>query len=47
MNTINGELSFSINGENYGVVCKISLDISLSPFILIYYEGDSIELLNE
>ena len=47
MNTINGELSFSINGENYGVACKISLDISLSPFILIYYEGDSIELLNE
>ena len=47
MNTIKGELSFSINGENYGVACKISLDIILSPFILIYYEGDSIELLKE
>ena len=47
MNTINGELSFSINAENYGVAWKISLDISLSPFVLIYYEGDSIELLNE
>ena len=47
MNTINGELSFSINGENYGVACKISLDISLSPFVLIYYEGESIELLTE
>jgi len=47
MNTINGELSFSINEENYGVACKISLDISLSPFILIYYEGESIELLNQ
>ena len=47
MNTINGELSFSINGENYGVACKIELDISLSPFVLINYEGLSIELLNE
>ena len=46
MNTINGELSFSINGENYGVACKISLDINLSPFALIYHEGESIELLN-
>jgi len=47
MNTINGELSFSINGENYGVACKISLDISLSPFVLINYEGHSIELIGE
>ncbi len=46
MNTINGELSFSINGENYRVACKISLDINLSPFALIYHEGESIELLN-
>ena len=47
MNTINGELSFSINGENYGVACKIALDIILSPFVLINYEGQSIELLNQ
>ena len=47
MNTINGELSFSINGENYGVACKISLDISLSPFVLINYEGHTIELIGE
>ena len=47
MNTINGELSFSINGENYGVACKIELDISLSPFVLINFEGQSIELLNQ
>ena len=47
MNTINGELSFSINGENYGVACKIALDISLSPFVLINSEGQSIELLNQ
>ena len=46
MNTINGELSFSINGINYGVACKIPLDIDLSPFVSIYNQGESIELLN-
>ena len=47
MNTINGELSFSVNGINYGIACKIPLDIDLSPFVLIYSKGDAVELLNE
>ena len=47
MNTITGELSFSVNGENLGVACKIPLDIDLSPFALIKHEGDSLEILNE
>ena len=47
MNTITGELSFSVNGENLGVACKIPLDIDLSPIALIKHEGDSLEILNE
>ena len=47
MNTKNGELSFGINNVNYGIACKIPLDIDLSPFIDIYNEGEEIELLNE
>ena len=46
MNTINGELSFSVNGENYGTACKIPLDIDLSPVVIIFDQGNSIELLN-
>ena len=43
----NGELSFSVNDVNYGVACKIPMDIDLSPFVNLYKEGDSIELLKE
>ena len=46
MNTTNGELSFSINDINFGIACKIPLDIDLSPFVLINDQGESIELLN-
>ena len=46
MNTKNGELSFAVGEKNYGVACKIPLDIDLSPIVLIYEKGDSIELLN-
>ena len=46
MNTINGELSFSINDINYGVACKIPLNIELSPLVIIQDQGESIELLN-
>lgn len=46
MNTINGELSFVVNGQNYGVACKVPLNKDLSPFVLIYDQGESIELLN-
>ena len=45
MNNITGELSFSVNDINYGVACKIPLDINLSPFVSIYGQGDSVELL--
>ena len=47
MNNINGELSFCVNEENYGVACKIPLDIDLSPVVIIYDQGNSIELLNK
>ena len=33
MNTMNGELSFSVNDINYGSACKIPMNIDLSPFI--------------
>jgi hypothetical protein len=46
MNTINGELSFAINNVNYGVACRIPLNTELSPFVLIYGQEESIELLN-
>ena len=46
MNTINGELSFSLNDYNCGVACKIPLEPDLSPVVLICDQGDSIELLN-
>ena len=46
MNTINGELSFSVNDVNYGIACTIPTNIDLSPFISLYNESDSIELLN-
>lgn len=47
MNLKNGELSFSINGNYYGVACKIPMDIDLSPFVLIHDQGESIELLTK
>ena len=46
MNNITGELSFSVNDINYGVACKIPLNIDLSPFVGIYVQGSSVELLN-
>ena len=45
MNNITGELSFSANDINYGVACKIPLDIDLSPFVCLYVQGDSVELI--
>ena len=47
MNTINGELSFSVNGILYGVACNIPLNTDLSPFVLLRKQGNSIELLNK
>jgi len=45
VNNITGELSFSVNDINYGVACKNPLDIDLSPFVSIYDQGESIQLL--
>ena len=45
MNNITGELSFLANDINYGVACKIPLDIDLSPFVCLYVQGDSVELI--
>ena len=47
LNNKNGELSFSVNEENYGVACKVPLDIDLSPIVIIQEQGNSIKLLNE
>ena len=47
MNNITGELSFSVNDINYGVACKIPLNIDLSPFVCLYVQGDSVELLKQ
>ena len=47
MNRKNGELSFSINGNYYGVACKIPMDIDLSPFVLVRDQGESIELITK
>ena len=46
IDNIKNELSFSINGIYYGIACKLPSDIDLSPFVLIYDQGESIELLN-
>ena len=46
LDMIKGELSFNVNDTLYGFACKIPMDIDLSPFVLIYDEGESIELIN-
>ena len=46
MDTAKGELSFVVNGVNLGVVYKgIPLDKPLAPCVLLYYQGDSVELV--
>ncbi len=45
MDTTNGELSFVVNGENFGVAYEgIPLDKPLVPCVLLHFKGDSIEL---
>ena len=46
MDTAKGELSFVVNGVNLGVAYKgIPLDKPLVPCVLLYYQGDSVELI--
>ena len=45
MDTAKGELSFVLNRVNYDAAYKgIPLDKPLVPCVLLYYEGDSVEL---
>ena len=46
MDTAKGELSFVLNGVNLGVAFDgIPLDKPLVPCVLLYYKGDSVELI--
>ena len=46
MDTAKGELSFFVNGVNLGVAFDgIPLDKPLVPCVLLYREGDSVELV--
>ena len=46
MDTTKGELSFVVNGMNLGVAYEgIPLDKPLVPCVLLFCEGDSVELL--
>ena len=46
MDTTKGELSFTLKGVNLGVAFEgIPLDKPLVPCVLLYREGDSVELV--
>ena len=46
MDTANGELSFVVNGVNLGVAYEgIPLDKPLVPCVILWCEGDSVELI--
>ena len=46
MDTTKGDLSFVVNGVDYGVAFGgIPLDKPLVPCVALYYEGDSVELI--
>ena len=45
MDTANGELSFAVNNVNFGIAFDgIPLDKPLVPCVILFYEGDSVEL---
>lgn len=47
MDMSKGELSFSINGVNFGIACKkIPTDIDIVPVVLLYGKNDSVEIIN-
>lgn len=46
MDTTKNELSFVLDGENFGVAYKeIPLDKPIAPCAILYYKGDSVELI--
>ena len=46
MDTTKGELSFVLNGVNFGVAYKgIPLDKPLVPYAALGYKGNSVELI--
>ena len=46
MDTANGDLSFVVNGMNFGVAYeRIPLDKPLVPCAILYYPGDSVGIL--
>ena len=46
MDAAKGELSFALNGVNLGVAFDgIPLDKPLVPCIILYHEGDTVELI--
>ena len=48
MDTLKGELSFSVNGVNFGIAYEdIPLDKPLVPCATIKYLGDSLELITK
>ena len=45
MDTTKGDLSFVVNGVDHGVAYEgIPLDKHLVPCVLLYFQGDSVEL---
>ena len=46
LDTVKGELSFAVNGVNLGVAYeRIPLDKPLVPCVILYFNGDSVELV--
>ena len=46
MDTTKGNLSFALDGVNLGVAYKgIPLDKPLVPCVILWYAGDSVELV--
>ena len=46
MDTTKGEFSFVVNNVNFGVAFDgIPLGKPLVPCVILYYEGDSVELI--
>ena len=46
MDTTKGELSFVVNGVNFGVAFEgIPLDKPLVPCVVLYWKDDSVELI--